>query len=104
MRYVMPTRQELATRTIFNLLGPLSNPAEVSRQFTGVFSRDWVEPIAQVLKNLGTKTAWVVHGSDGMDELTTTGLSYVAELKDGQVNTFEISQIPYFEKELISFS
>ena len=91
MRYVMPTRQELATRTIFNLLGPLSNPAEVSRQFTGVFSRDWVEPIAQVLKNLGTKTAWVVHGSDGMDELTTTGLSYVAELKDGQVNTFEIS-------------
>ena len=68
-------------RTIFNLLGPLSNPAGVRRQFTGAFAREWIEPMARVLGNLGSERAWVVHGSDGLDELTTTGPSWVAEWK-----------------------
>ena len=71
MKNVGPTRVELGTRTIFNLLGPLSNPAGVKRQMIGVFSRQWVEPLAQVLKNLGAESVWVVHGSDGLDEITT---------------------------------
>ncbi|MBT4038804.1 MAG: anthranilate phosphoribosyltransferase [Rhodospirillales bacterium] len=91
MRHVGPSRVEMGTRTIFNLLGPLSNPADVKRQLTGAFSRQWIEPMAEVLGRLGSKRAWVVHGSDGMDELTTTGISYVAELKDGKVTTFEVS-------------
>ena len=91
MKYVGPSRVEMGTRTIFNLLGPLSNPAGVTRQFTGVFSHDWVEPLAEVLGNLGCEAAWVVHGADGLDEMTTTGPSYVAELKDGKVSTFEVS-------------
>ena len=90
MRYVMPVRQELATRTIFNILGPLCNPARVRRQFTGSFSRNWIKPMAQTLGNLDSERAWVVHGADGMDELSTTGVSYVAELRDGKVSTFEI--------------
>src|SRR5207237_4351935 len=73
MKNVGPTRVELATRTIFNLLGPLSNPAGVTRQMVGVFSRQWVQPLAQVLKNLGTTSAWVVHDSDGLAETTLTG-------------------------------
>ena len=73
MKNVGPTRVELGTRTIFNLLGPLSNPAGVKRQMVGVFSRQWIEPLAQVLKNLGAERAWVVHGSDGLDEITTSG-------------------------------
>ena len=73
MKNVGPTRVELGTRTIFNLLGPLSNPAGVKRQMVGVFSRQWVEPLAQVLKNLGSERVWVVHGSDGLDEITTSG-------------------------------
>ena len=80
----------LVEKTIFNIIGPLSNPAGVKRQFTGVFSKEWVEPMAHVLKNLGCEHAWVVHGADGLDELTTTGPSYVAELKDGKVTTFEV--------------
>lgn len=84
-------RVELATRTIFNLLGPICNPAGVKRQLTGVFAREWVEPVAETLGNLGTERAWVMHGSDGSDELTTTGVSYVAELNDGKVRSFEIS-------------
>jgi len=91
MKYVGPPRVQMGTRTIFNLLGPLSNPAGVTRQFTGVFAKDWVEPMANVLNNLGCEAAWVVHGLDGLDEMTTTGPSYVAELKDGKVSTFEVS-------------
>jgi anthranilate phosphoribosyltransferase len=91
MKNVGPTRVELGTRTIFNLLGPLSNPAGVRRQMVGVFSRQWVEPLAQVLKNLGSESAWVVHGSDGLDEITLSGPSHVAALENGAVRTFEIS-------------
>ncbi|MCZ0738733.1 anthranilate phosphoribosyltransferase [Phreatobacter sp. AB_2022a] len=91
MKHVGPTRVELGTRTIFNLLGPLSNPAGVKRQMVGVFSRQWVEPLAEVLNNLGSTSAWVVHGSDGLDEITGTGPTAVAELKDGRVSTFEVS-------------
>jgi anthranilate phosphoribosyltransferase len=91
MKHVGPTRIELGTRTIFNLLGPLSNPAGVKRQMTGVFDGRWVEPIAHVLKNLGSEHVWIVHGSDGMDEITTTGPTEVAELKDGVVRTFTIT-------------
>jgi anthranilate phosphoribosyltransferase len=91
MKNVGPTRVELGTRTIFNLLGPLSNPAGVKRQMVGVFSRHWIEPLAEVLKNLGSKSVWVVHGSDGLDEITTAGTTYVAALEDGAVRTFEIA-------------
>ncbi|WP_407170244.1 anthranilate phosphoribosyltransferase [Bradyrhizobium sp. ORS 111] len=91
MKNVNPTRVELATRTIFNLLGPLSNPAGVKRQMVGVFSRHWVQPLAQVLQNLGAESIWVVHGSDGLDEITLTGPSFVAALQNGQVTTFEVT-------------
>ena len=90
MKHVGPTRVEMGTRTIFNLLGPLSNPAGVTRQMVGVFARGWIEPLAQVLKTLGSERAFVVHGSDGLDEITTTGPTYVAELKDGKLASFEI--------------
>ena len=90
MRHVAPTRVELGTRTIFNLLGPLSNPANAKRQLLGVFDRQWVEPMAEVLGSLGSERARVVHGSDGLDELTTTGASYVAELNNGKLSTFEV--------------
>jgi anthranilate phosphoribosyltransferase len=91
MKHVGPTRVELGTRTIFNLLGPLSNPAGVRRQMVGVFSRQWVEPLAQVLKNLGSERTYVVHGSDGLDEITTTGTTAVAALENGAVRCFEIA-------------
>jgi len=91
MKNVGPTRVELGTRTIFNLLGPLSNPASVKRQMIGTFSRQWVEPMAQVLKNLGSEAIWVVHGSDGLDEITTSGPTSVAALENGKVRTFEIT-------------
>src|SRR5215468_2176095 len=91
MKNVGPTRVELGTRTIFNLLGPLSNPAGVKRQMVGVFSRQWVEPLANVLKNLGSDSAWVVHGSDGLDEVTSAGPTYVAALENGAVRSFEIT-------------
>jgi len=90
MRHVGPTRVELGTRTIFNLLGPLSNPAGVKRQLVGVFSPQWVEPLAHVLRQLGAEKAWVVHG-DGLDEMTTTGVTRVAALEDGDVKIFEIT-------------
>src|ERR1700735_2124194 len=88
---VGPTRVELATRTIFNLLGPLANPAGVKRQMVGVFSRQWVLPLAQVLKNLGAEKIWVVHGSDGLDEITLTGPTFVAALEGGAIRSFEVS-------------
>ncbi len=91
MKHVGPTRMELGTRTIFNLLGPLSNPAGVKRQMVGVFAQKWVLPVAEALKTLGSEKAWIVHGSDGMDEITTTGPTFVSELVQGQVSSFEIS-------------
>src|SRR5881227_239950 len=90
MKNVGPTRVELGTRTIFNLLGPLSNPASVERQMVGVFSRQWVEPLANVLKNLGSQRAIVVHGSDGLDEITTAGPTRVASFENGTVRAFDI--------------
>ena len=89
-RHVAPTRVELATRTIFNLLGPLSNPAGARRQLVGVFAPEWVVPMAEVLGRLGAEHAWVVHGS-GMDELTTAGTTNIAEYKDGTVRGFEVA-------------
>lgn len=89
--HVMPTRSELGTRTIFNILGPLTNPAGVKLQLTGAFSRDLIRPMAEVLKKLGSETAWLVHGSDGTDELTICGTSWVAALKDGAISEFEIT-------------
>ena len=91
MRHVGPVRVELATRTIFNLLGPLSSPAQVKHQLVGVFAPEWVEPMAHVLGNLGLTHAWVVHGAGGLDELSTLGPSQVAELKNGAVQTFEVT-------------
>ena len=90
MRHVAGPRVELGIRTVFNLLGPLSNPAGVKRQFSGAFARQWIEPMARVLGKLGCERAWVAHGVDGIDELTTTGLSYVAELNNGEIRTFEV--------------
>jgi anthranilate phosphoribosyltransferase len=91
MRHVGPVRTELGTRTIFNLLGPLSNPAGVKRLLLGVFAPSWLEPIAETLRDLGTERAWVMHGSDGLDEITTTGPTSVVELKDGMLRRFEIT-------------
>lgn len=91
MRHVGPTRVELGTRTIFNLLGPLSNPAGAKRQIMGVFAKQWVEPLAHVQNQLGAERVWVMHGADGMDELTTTGVTHVAELANGQVRTFDVT-------------
>jgi anthranilate phosphoribosyltransferase len=90
MRHVSPIRAELGYRTIFNLLGPLTNPAQAKRQLLGVFDSRWVEPLARVLGALGAERAWTVHGQ-GMDELTTTGETQVAEWRDGQVRLFRIT-------------
>ena len=88
-RHVAPTRVELGTRTIFNLLGPLSSPAMARRQLVGVFAPEWVRPMAEVLGRLGSERAWVVHGA-GLDELTIAGTTTVAALEGGKVETFEI--------------
>jgi len=90
MKHWAPARAELGIRTIFNLLGPLANPAGVKRQVVGVFNAAWTEPIAEALLNLGSVHAWVVHGSDGLDEITTTGPTRVTELKNGDIHTFEV--------------
>lgn len=90
MKHWAPARAELGIRTIFNLLGPLANPAGVKRQVVGVFNAAWTEPIAEALHNLGSVHAWVVHGSDGLDEITTTGPTRVTELKQGNIHTFEV--------------
>ncbi|MEP4195829.1 MAG: anthranilate phosphoribosyltransferase [Aliishimia sp.] len=89
-RHVMPTRAELGTRTIFNILGPLTNPAGVKRQLTGAFSRDLIRPMAETLGLLGSDVAWLVHGSDGTDELTITGISWIAALENGVVTDLEL--------------
>jgi len=89
--HVMPTRSELGTRTIFNILGPLTNPAGVKRQLTGTYTRDLTRPMAETLKVLGSEAAWLVHGSDGTDELTITGISWVSALrKDGAIDEIEV--------------
>ena len=90
MRHVSPIRAELGYRTIFNLLGPLTNPAGAQRQVVGVYSERWVERLADALAALGSERAWVVHGS-GLDELTTTGETSVAEVRDGQVRLFTVT-------------
>ena len=91
MRYVVPVRKALGVRTIFNILGPLANPAKTEYQLLGVFDKGLLVPIANVLKNLGTKRAWVVHGSDGLDEITTTGETFVAKLENGVVTEDTLS-------------
>ncbi len=90
MRHVGAARVELGTRTIFNLLGPLSNPAGVKRQVLGVFSAAWLEPMAQVLRNHGSQRVWLVHGGDGLDEITTTGPTEIVELNAGEIRAFTV--------------
>ncbi len=90
MKYAIGPRREMAVRTIFNILGPLTNPASAPNQLIGVFSRELVEPLAQVLKKLGSKHVLIVHADDGMDEISITSPTFVAELKHGEVSTFRI--------------
>ncbi len=90
-KYVGPVRVELGIRTMFNILGPLCNPAGVQRYLLGVFSKDWVKPMAEVLAKLGCEKAWVVHGADGLDELSTTGENYVCEVNGTEINEFTVS-------------
>jgi len=90
-KHVMPTRAELGTRTIFNILGPLTNPAGVKRQLTGAFSEKLIEPMALTLRALGSEAAWLVHGADGTDEMSIAGPTAVAALKDGQVTQFTVT-------------
>jgi anthranilate phosphoribosyltransferase len=91
MRHVGAARVELGTRTIFNLLGPLSNPAGVRRQLIGVFSSAWLEPLAEVLRILGSERVWIVHGGDGLDEMTTAAATRIVELKHGEIRAFEVT-------------
>ena len=89
-RHVMPARQELGTRTIFNILGPLTNPASVRRQLTGAYTRSVIRPMAETLAQLGSDRAWLVHGADGTDEVSISGETYVVELNDGEVREFSV--------------
>lgn len=91
MRFVGPVRVEMGVRTIFNILGPMSNPANVKRQFTGVFSPAWLRSMAESLANLGCEAAWVVHGADGLDEMSTTGATQVVALEAGKIREFEVT-------------
>lgn len=91
MKHVGPVRQELGTRTLFNLLGPQANPAGARKYVLGVYDKEWVEPVAAALLANRVTSAWVVHGSDGLDEITTTGPSFVAQIKDGNLTSFEIT-------------
>jgi len=90
-KYVGPVRVEMGIRTVFNILGPLCNPAGVKRYLVGVFAQEWVKPMAEVLAKLGCEKAWVVHGADGLDELSTTGPNYICEVSDGQVTEMNLS-------------
>ncbi len=90
MKYVAPIRKKIGTRTIFNLLGPLSSPANVKRQVVGVFAKKWLLPFAKALKNLESKHAWILHSEDGMDEISPFAITNVIELKNGEVNEFQI--------------
>ena len=91
MKYAAPVRRELGVRTVFNMLGPLTNPAGAGHQLLGVYDKDLTQPVAEVLKGLGTKSAMVVHGEDGLDEITLCGKTYVSELKDGVIKNYTIS-------------
>ena len=91
MKHVAPVRKELGFRTMFNLLGPLCNPAGVRRQLMGIFAEEWLEPVAHVLADLGAEKAWIVHGADGLDEMTTTGITRIAVLERGQVSLHDIT-------------
>lgn len=95
MKHVAPVRKALGIRTVFNLLGPLANPAGAKRQLLGVYSELWMIPYAKALRRLGSERAWIVHGKDGMDEISTTGPTLVTELKDGEIDTFEIRPEDY---------
>jgi len=91
MRHVAPVRRTMGIRTIFNVLGPLSNPAGAKRQLIGVYDPKWLEPLAQTLGTLGSEHVWIVHGSDGLDELTVTGESEVAEYREGSLRRFTVT-------------
>ncbi len=91
MRFVMPARKQIAQKTMFNILGPLINPARATNQLIGVYSREWTKPLAQVLHNLGTKHVLVVHGADGLDEVTTTDKTFVSEVKNSQLKDYQIT-------------
>ncbi|WBU63046.1 anthranilate phosphoribosyltransferase [Paracoccus aerodenitrificans] len=91
MRHVGPTRAELGTRTIFNLLGPMTNPAGVKRQLTGTFDAKWCRPMAATLREMGSEHVWLIHGSDGTDELAISGGSFVVEMKDGDIREFTVT-------------
>ncbi len=95
MRHVAPIRQELGLRTIFNLLGPLANPARTKRQLLGVYDKAWSQPLASVLHNLGVVRAWVVHGNDGMDEITTTDTSHIVSLDHGTITELTLDPRDY---------
>ncbi|HUO99557.1 MAG TPA: anthranilate phosphoribosyltransferase [Rhizomicrobium sp.] len=91
MKHVTPVRRALGFRTIFNLLGPLSNPAGVKRQLLGVYAMEWMEPVAKVLHTLGARKAWVVHGSDGLDEVSISDVTHVAKLENGRIETATVA-------------
>ena len=95
MRHVGKTRKDIGLRTVFNLIGPIVNPASVKNQVMGVYSEALIEPIAKVLRNLGSKRAMVLHGADAMDEITVTGKTNIAELKDGAVKTYKLDPSDY---------
>jgi anthranilate phosphoribosyltransferase len=97
MKHAMGPRKELGVRTIFNMLGPLTNPAGAKGQIIGVFSPELTEPFAQVLRLLGSRRAFVVHGHDGMDEITTTTTTRVSELSNGQVRTYEFDALDFID-------
>ncbi len=103
MKHAIGPRRELGIRTLFNVLGPLTNPAGAPNQVIGVFSNDWLNPLAETLKQLGSEHVLVVHAADGLDEISISAKTYIAELKDGQINNYEISPVD-FDMELQDIS